>query len=89
MTLLQTFTLVFGLIIALFGLSLILFKNFWRGFGKGVGEMSAGVNNFKYGKLGMKFKGVDEKHTPSNKGMMITGIIFIIFGIIVILIPYF
>jgi len=92
MNLLQSFTLVFGLIIALFGLSLILFKNFWRGFGRGVGEISAATNNAAAKITGVsrliKYKGVDEKHMPSNKGLKIVGVVFIVFGILIILIPY-
>jgi uncharacterized protein YjeT (DUF2065 family) len=88
-----SFTLVFGLIVIIFGISLALFPKFWRSFGRGWGEVNAVTNNAGLKITGfsrfIKYKGVDEKYMPSDKGMIITGIVFVVLGIIIILIPYF
>jgi uncharacterized protein YjeT (DUF2065 family) len=87
-----SFTLVFGLVVILFGISLALLPNFWRAFGRGTGEVSAFTNNLQMKMIGLskviKFKGADEKHMPSNKGMAITGVVFIVIGVLIILMPY-
>ncbi len=84
--------LVIGLIVFLFGLSLKLFQSFWRGFGVGVGEVSAYTNNMKLKVAGLdkkfEFTGVDPKHSPSKNGLSIVGIIFMIFGVLIVLLIY-
>lgn len=82
---------VIGLIISIFGLSLILFKRFWRGLVKGGGNFYAGYTNFWLKLIhlnkAIKVKGVDEKKA-SDKGLNVIGLFFMIFGLIIIFLPY-
>jgi len=84
--------IIIGLILSVFGLSLILFKGAWRTMAKGFGSAHAKHNNF-FMKLyhldkKIKYTGVDEKYTASDKGLIIVGMFFFIFGLIVLFLPY-
>jgi hypothetical protein len=74
-----------GAIVALIGLSMILFKKMWLKIGEIAGTTFAATNNWRYRmfRKQITFTGVDPRYIPSAKGMNIVGIIFIILGIIV------
>ena len=84
--------MIIGLITSIFGLSLILFKRIWRIFTKRYGNVHAESNNWFMRVLhtdkAVKYTGTDDKYSASDKGMNIIGLFFLIFGLIIIALPY-
>lgn len=83
--------IVIGLIISIFGVSLIFLKDLWRTAVGELGNTGAEFHNMTLEVVGadkfVKYTGVDKRYRTPDKGMIIIGILFVVFGLVVILMP--